>query len=89
MQSASSRQPGSYDVAMDAELKAYVDDIARGFDNRCDEVKADMRHMREQMRDVRGDMRSMRVRDLQSIGLEARVQELERRLSELEGGARS
>jgi hypothetical protein len=31
----------------------------------------------------------MRVRDLQSIGLEARVQELERRLSELEGGARS
>src|SRR5579884_2929318 len=65
------------------------------------DVRSEMRDVREEVRSFKNDLRDMsqrisnvgmdyyearRVRELRSIGLEARMTEVERRLSELEGG---
>jgi chromosome segregation ATPase len=93
---------------MDAELKDYLNNIARSSDSRFDDVNAQLHDVRGEIRDVREEMRSMRtemremsqritnvgmdyrearqVRDVRAIALEGRVNELERRMSELEGG---
>jgi len=87
---------------MDAELKDYLDNIARSFDHRFDDLNAQLEDVRGEIRDVREEMRSMRtemrgmpqqisdvgsdyrearqVRDVRAIALEARVNELERRM---------
>jgi len=65
------------------------------------DVRSEMRDVREEVRSVKSDLREMsqrisnvgadyyearRVRDLRTIGLEARMTERERRMSEFEGG---
>lgn len=93
---------------MDTELKDYLDNIARSFENRFDDLNAELRDVRAEMRDVREEVRSFKtdlremsqrisdvgsdyrearqVRDVRAIALESRVNELERRMSELEAG---
>lgn len=75
--------------------------LERKIDALHDELHAELRDVREEIRGVKAGMREMsdrisnvgmdyrearRVRDLRTISLESRIEELERRMSEYEGG---
>lgn len=68
------------------------------------EVRADMRDVREEIRSFKAEVRDVRdriskvaddyrdarrVRDIRAISVEARLEEVERRLTDLEGGTTS